>query len=113
MRFINHLLLITRLLIGQTSVLAFYFSDHPVDAASKWAALSQGQQRECVDNYHKNNIKIMVSAGGGSVHPTTQKWDPVVTAKNVVKFVKDNHLDGVDLDWEVCLFHRASTQTLF
>jgi GH18 family chitinase len=56
-----------------------------------------------VENYHKNNIKIMVSAGGGSVKPTTEGWNPVTSAKNVANFVKDNSLDGVDLDWEVCV----------
>lgn len=90
-------------------MLAFYLSDKPVYAAEKWAALSKEKQLEYVNNYHKseNNIKIMVSAGGGSNKPTTEGWDPVVTAENIVKFVKDNNLDGVDLDWEVCFLHGA------
>lgn len=96
-------------LIGQTSVLAFYINDHPKYAANLWAGLSKEKQLDYVNNYHKpeNNIKIMVSVGGGENKPTTEGWDPVVTAKNVVKFAKDNNLDGVDLDWEVCFLHDA------
>jgi len=81
-------------------VLAFHFLDGTVDAASKWKELGASKQQQYVHDYHSKNIKVMVSVGGGTVTPTTSKWDPAVTANNAAKFAKDNHLDGVDLDWE-------------
>ncbi|KAF8236846.1 glycoside hydrolase [Tricholoma matsutake] len=79
-------------------VLAFYFSDRAAYAAEKWQNYQQKQQY--VDDLHKQNIKIMVSVGGGDVKPTTDKWVPADAANNVAQFVKQNALDGVDLDWE-------------
>lgn len=95
--FINNLEYLSH---GQThSVLAFYFSDRAAYAAEKWQNYQQKQQY--VDDLHKQNIKIMVSVGGGDVKPTTDKWVPADAANNVAQFVKQNALDGVDLDWEV------------
>lgn len=87
------------------SVLAFYYNDHPVETAQAWQNFSRKQ--EYVADYHKNNIKIMVSVGGGSVKPTSAKWDPEASAKNVAQFAKQYLLDGVDLDWEVCCDHKS------
>jgi len=79
-------------------VLAFYHSSQAVYAAEKWQNYQQKQQY--VDDLHKQNIKIMVSVGGGGVTPTTDKWVPADAAYNVAQFAKQNVLDGVDLDWE-------------
>jgi hypothetical protein len=108
-----HLSLLNRntRLIGQTSVLAFYWSSSPVDAAKVWETFAKKQ--EYVQAYHSKNIKIMVSVGGGSVKPTTDKWDAKVSAQKVVQFVKTNLLDGVDLDWEVCLLHGCAKPHIY
>ena len=42
----------------------------------------------------------MVSAFGATDHPTTEGKDPVTTCTTMAEFVRDNHLDGIDLDWE-------------
>ena len=44
--------------------------------------------------------KIMVSAFGATDFPTSQGADPTTTAQNLAAFVKDNNLDGCDIDWE-------------
>lgn len=102
-------LIIWNRLIRQTSVLAFQLQSQPqqYSAAAAWKALSQENQQEYAKKCRDNNIKILVSVGGGSHKPVTEGWDPVATAKNAAKFAQDTHLDGVDLDWEVCFPHRA------
>ena len=42
----------------------------------------------------------MVSAFGDSDFPTTNKVNPVSTARDLAAFVSDNLFDGVDIDWE-------------
>jgi hypothetical protein len=41
----------------------------------------------------------MISAFGSTDFPTTGGRDPVQTAADLAKFVKNNNLDGVDIDW--------------
>jgi hypothetical protein len=43
----------------------------------------------------------MVSAFGGTDAPTTAGKDPVQTASDMAKWVIDNGLDGIDVDYEV------------
>jgi GH18 family chitinase len=92
------------------SILAFYYSDQPVDAAGAWQRYPQQQQY--VNELHSNNIKIMVSVGGGSVQPTSSGWVAETVANNVAQFAKNNLLDGVDLDWEVCFLYVTPSQEL-
>jgi GH18 family chitinase len=62
-----------------------------------------------VKQLHSSNIKIMVSVGGGNnVKPTTDGWVAQDTANDVAQFVKNNYLDGADLDWEVCFLRHIS-----
>ncbi len=42
----------------------------------------------------------MVSAFGATEFPTSEGRDPNATCTSLANFVKENKLDGVDLDWE-------------
>ena len=42
----------------------------------------------------------MISAFGATEHPTSANIDPTVCAQKLGNYVLNNHLDGVDLDWE-------------
>lgn len=42
----------------------------------------------------------MVSAFGSTQTPTTSNFDPTDSALKLADFVKYNHLDGVDIDWQ-------------
>jgi chitinase len=42
----------------------------------------------------------MISAFGATEFPTSAGKDPTATAKALSTFVKENNLDGVDIDWE-------------
>lgn len=42
----------------------------------------------------------MISAFGGTEHPASQGVDPVTHCTTIAEYVRDNHLDGVDLDFE-------------
>ena len=42
----------------------------------------------------------MISAFGATEFPTTSKIDPIDCAVKLGKFVLENNLDGVDIDWE-------------
>ena len=42
----------------------------------------------------------MISAFGDSDYPTTNKADPVSTARDLAAFTSNNLFDGVDIDWE-------------
>lgn len=41
----------------------------------------------------------MVSAFGGAEFPTTAGLDATSTCRSLANFVKNNHLDGLDIDW--------------
>jgi len=54
-----------------------------------------------MDLYHKAGIKVLVSAFGATDFPTSVgRQNAVTVGQNLAKFVKDNNLDGVDLDYE-------------
>jgi len=55
-------------------------------------------QSNIINNYHKNGVKLIVSAFGAENMPTNK--DPTETCTNLAKFVLANKLDGVDLDYE-------------
>ncbi|PRP89490.1 hypothetical protein PROFUN_01353 [Planoprotostelium fungivorum] len=78
--------------------LAFWLSTGVADAAFDWAALDDATKLGFVKTYHDNGVKVMVSAFGATEFPTN--LDPVTVATNLANFVKNNHLDGVDIDWE-------------
>ena len=57
-------------------------------------------QRSLRAKYNEAGIKIMVSAFGSTEFPTSSGMDPHVCAQRLGKFVKENNLDGADVDWE-------------
>lgn len=73
----------------------FYLS-----ADNPYGTTNEQIQSTLIQNYHSANIKLMISAFGATEHPTTLGADPVTTCTTMAQFVKNNHLDGIDLDWE-------------
>ncbi len=51
-------------------------------------------------NFTNNGVNLMVSAFGSTQTPTSAGYDPLDCAAKLAKFVTDNQLDGVDIDWE-------------
>jgi len=80
--------------------LAFYTSTNgPEEMAQMWEQLSSGDKTAYLDAYHKAGMKILVSLfGGADSNPSS--LDPGAFASKVVSWVKDNRLDGVDIDYE-------------
>ena len=93
--------------------LAFWtYGTGPVDAATVWSnplyyigAGVFGDTTEQIQltlkaNYTKAGIKLLVSAFGATENPTSSGYDATDCGLKLAQFVKDNHLDGVDIDWE-------------
>jgi len=93
--------------------LAFWLNSGSADAALLWAnaytyvssdnpwgTSNSAVQAAWRQRYHSAGIKIMVSAFGATEFPTSAGVDPVTCGTNLANFVKQNNLDGVDLDWE-------------
>ena len=102
-----------------TILLAFWIpnqdgTSNPVDAAIVWTqpdrffnvqnsqfgTASDQIRTNLVNEYHKNGVKILVSAFGGTSFPTTQRVPARACGENLAQFVIDMQLDGVDLDYE-------------
>eukprot|EP00734_Pompholyxophrys_sp_LG126_P000007 Pompholyxophrys_sp_v1_NODE_1_length_32789_cov_6.460653.p7 type:complete len:441 gc:universal NODE_1_length_32789_cov_6.460653:7430-6108(-) len=69
-------------------------------ADNPWGNTTQAIQQAWINAYHAYGVKALVSAFGATDFPMTQGADPIVTAEALAKFVIDNNLDGVDLDYE-------------
>ncbi len=59
------------------------------------------------DNAHQHNVKVLMSLGGAELSGTKKNWIYLTLPQNVQAFcnrlllyVKNNHLDGVDVDLE-------------
>lgn len=72
-----------------------YFGD-----ASIFGNTKSEVQKALKKKYNDAGVKILVSAFGATEFPTTSKIDPIECATKLGTFVKDNNLDGVDIDWE-------------
>lgn len=113
--------------IGYYSELLF---DDPVDEVLQWDKLTHvmyaflipkedgtfenlakpERLKEIVEKAHKNKVKVFIALGGWSYKD--QPLDPVFEklaaneesrrslSKNLLKFVVENNLDGVEIDWE-------------
>jgi len=68
--------------------------------ASEFTKLSQSTRDWIVNDYHTHGISFLVSAFGYGDNPTTNGENPITVANNLAAFVKQYHLDGVDVDWE-------------
>lgn len=88
------------------------YSRGALDAANMWANLgdrigdnSLGSNTKEIQAtlrgyYAKAGVKLLVSAFGSTENPTTVGTDPIDCGLKLAQFVKDNQLDGVDIDWE-------------
>ena len=89
-------------------------TSNPVDAAVVWTqperffdiqnsqfgTIPEQIRTNLVNEYHKNGVKILVSAFGGTSFPTSQGIPARACGENLAQFVIDMQLDGVDLDYE-------------
>ena len=50
--------------------------------------------------FNDAGVKLLVSAFGGTEHPTSANQDPKECGHKLGSFVLNNNLDGVDIDWE-------------
>jgi chitinase len=93
-------------------VLTFWI-DQPVDMVKVWSdpvtyigtttefgTTKAELQKNIKKRYNEAGIKLLISAFGGTTHPTTFGNDPKSTAEDLADFVANNNLDGVDVDWE-------------
>jgi len=82
-------------------IMAFWSSTNkPAYKAAKFASLSDSTRQWIVNDYHSHGISLLVSAFGYGDNPTTLGKNPVTVANELSAFVKQNYLDGVDIDWE-------------
>lgn len=72
----------------------------PSDEVTEWANLDSATRKAQKAKYNAAGIKVIVSAFGEESHATTEGLDATVTAKKMAEFVKNYHLDGIDIDYE-------------
>jgi chitinase len=93
--------------------LAFWlYPGSAVDAAGMWTNLATNMgtttlgsntkeiQASLKAKYAAAGVKLMVSAFGSTQNPTSAGYDATDCGLKLAKFVSDNQLDGVDIDWE-------------
>lgn len=80
------------------SALAFWLQAGPFDNAQAWADLAEADKDTTLAAYKDAGISLVVSAFGATDIPTAA--DPATVAGNLATFVKDNKLQGVDVDYE-------------
>lgn len=86
--------------------------DNPHGAAMIWAnpvayfgrETAYGETKEeiqtnLINEFHAAGIKVLVSAFGMAEYPTSQGYDAGTTCTQMAYFVKDNHLDGIDISY--------------
>lgn len=80
------------------SNLAFWLQSGPFDNAQAWADQPAADRDAKKQAYADAGIALMVSAFGATDIPTAA--DPTTVANNLAAYVKNNNLDGVDVDYE-------------
>ena len=59
---------------------------------------------EVVASAHRNNVKVLISFGGGGIRVTSRLMGVKINRKNlinnIIKIMKTHNLDGFDCDWE-------------
>lgn len=86
------------------SALAFLLTEGAFDKAEEWTQLTAAQRSAVKAQYAAAGIKIIVSVFGSTDAPTSSGADPVATANTMAAWVKQFSLDGIDVDYEVCLW---------
>ena len=70
-----------------------------VEMTSGWENID-----EVVASAHRNNVKVLISFGGGGIRVTSRLMGVKINRKNlinnIIKFMKTHNLDGFDCDWE-------------
>lgn len=56
-------------------------------------------QASLISRYHTAGIKVLVSAFGSIEQPCTRGFNASAVAKKLAIFVRDNNLDGVDVEY--------------
>ena len=80
------------------------------DTVKMWTNLNQympgffnstnkAARQELKRKYNQAGVKIMLSAFGGTIHPTSEGKNAKVCANELADFVLANDVDGVDLDY--------------
>ncbi|KAJ7844452.1 glycoside hydrolase superfamily [Mycena leptocephala] len=90
--------------------LAFLVSDGaptPSSQADQWQQMDASKRADVKASYAQAGIKLIVSVGGETEHPTTDGRDAKDTASKVAQWVKDYDLDGVDVDYEASLIFAS------
>lgn len=101
------------------SILGFYIDSGATDNVVGWTQLSATERASIKAEYAAAGISLMISAFGSTEQPTTSKLfsftapiflntradgvDPVAFANTLADFVIQYGLDGIDIDYEVCL----------
>ncbi|EIW77021.1 glycoside hydrolase family 18 protein [Coniophora puteana RWD-64-598 SS2] len=81
-------------------LLSFWTPNGAVDQAANWVNLDDGTRSSIKSSYQAANIKLMISAFGDQITPTTSNMNPNTTADQLAAFVKQYSFDGVDVDYE-------------
>ena len=81
--------------------IAFYTIDAGAqDNAGLWARTDSSTQAHYKSVYNDAGIKLMVSAFGATDHPQSSGRSAESVATELADFVKNNNLDGIDIDYE-------------
>ncbi|KAH8114763.1 chitinase [Phellopilus nigrolimitatus] len=80
--------------------LSFLTGSSAVDQAEAWANLDNSTRNDIKNKYNSAGIKLIVSAFGSTISPTTSGVDATQVANNMATWVKTYGLDGIDVDYE-------------
>ncbi|KAF9077607.1 glycoside hydrolase superfamily [Rhodocollybia butyracea] len=81
-------------------IMSFLLSTGAADMAHNWAIMGKDAQSAIKDKYKAAGIKLLVSAFGSTEKPTTSGTNPTELAQTMATWVKENQVDGIDIDWE-------------
>ena len=85
----------------------YYGSSNPVDVADLWyrttnyfgpysryGTTDDQIRRNLVYEYHRNGVKVLISAFGSTYHPTSRGISATACGESLAQFVIENHLHG-------------------
>jgi len=96
--------ILTFSLINSSSALSFLLIEGAFDKAEEWTQLSASDRATIKSQYNAAGISLIVSLFGSTDAPTSTGADPIATANTMAAWVIQYGLDGVDVDYEVCLY---------